>query len=104
MTNSEGFHCVGLDLAWGMTARTGVAVVASDGHLVASASVVHDPEIRDFLRPYADSIRTAAIDAPLVVKNPSGQRPCERQISVQTGGSKKSGTVIPPRCGPDKAE
>ena len=59
MTNSEGFHCVGLDLAWGMTARTGVAVVASDGHLVASASVVHDQEIKDFLRPYADSIRTA---------------------------------------------
>ena len=85
MTNSEGFHCVGLDLAWGMTARTGVAVVASDGHLVASASVVHDPEIRDFLRPYADSIRTAAIDAPLVVKNPSGQRPCERQIGAAFG-------------------
>lgn len=83
--SADGFHCVGLDLAWGMTARTGVAVVGADGHLVASSSVRHDWEIEDFLRPYADSIRTAAIDAPLVVKNQTGQRPCERQIGAAFG-------------------
>jgi len=85
MMSSDSFHCVGLDLAWGTTARTGVAVVGSDGHLVASASLLHDSEILDFLRPYADSIRTAAIDAPLVVKNETGQRPCERQIGAAFG-------------------
>jgi len=83
--SSDSFHCVGLDLAWGTTARTGAAVVGSDGQLVESSSLLDDWEIVEFLRPYADSIRTAAIDAPLVVKNETGQRPCERQISAAFG-------------------
>jgi len=85
MMSSESFYCAGLDLAWGTTARTGAAVVGADGHLVTSSSLLHDWEIVEFLRPYADSIRTAAIDAPLVVKNQTGQRPCERQISSAFG-------------------
>jgi predicted RNase H-like nuclease len=85
MMSPDSFHCVGLDLAWGMTARTGVAVVGDDGQLVGSSSVLHDQEIKDSLRPYAATIRTAAIDAPLVVTNESGQRPCERQISSAFG-------------------
>ena len=82
---SDSFHCVGLDLAWGMTARTGVALVDSEGRLITSSSMREDKEIADFLQPYADSIRSAAIDAPLVIKNQTGMRPCERQISSAFG-------------------
>lgn len=70
----------GIDLAWGQRARTGLAVVSADGALLASASVHTDAGIADFLAPYADALATVAVDAPLIVANPTGQRPCEREI------------------------
>ncbi len=72
---------VGLDLAWGERARTGVALLATDGTLVRSASVRTDDEIAGFLGE--DAHRTglvAAIDAPLIVPNETGQRACEREV------------------------
>lgn len=75
----------GIDLAWGQRARTGLAVASADGALLASASVHTDAEIADFLAPYADTLATVAVDAPLIVTNPTGQRPCEREIGVVFG-------------------
>ncbi|MDF2092570.1 DUF429 domain-containing protein [Knoellia sp. 3-2P3] len=75
----------GIDLAWGQRARTGVAVVTAEGALLASASVHTDAEIRDFLAPYAAALATVAVDAPLIVTNPTGQRPCEREIGAVFG-------------------
>jgi predicted RNase H-like nuclease len=75
----------GIDLAWGQRARTGLAVVDATGRLVASASVVTDVEITDFLEPYAAQLATVAVDAPLIVTNPTGQRPCEREITAVFG-------------------
>ncbi|MDF2143834.1 DUF429 domain-containing protein [Knoellia sp. p5-6-4] len=75
----------GIDLAWGRRARTGLAVVSAGGSLMASASVHTDAEIRDFLAPYADALATVAVDAPLIVANPTGQRPCEREIGAVFG-------------------
>lgn len=75
----------GIDLAWGQRARTGVAVVTAKGTLLASTSVHTDAEIRDFLAPYAAALATVAIDAPLIVTNPTGQRPCEREIGAVFG-------------------
>ena len=75
----------GIDLAWGQRARTGVAVVSADGALVASASVRTDAEITDFLEPYAAELAVVAVDAPLIVTNPTGQRPCEREIGAVFG-------------------
>lgn len=75
----------GVDLAWGQRARTGLAVVSAEGALVASTSVRTDSEIADFLALYADALVTVAVDAPLIVTNPTGQRPCEREISAVFG-------------------
>ena len=72
---------LGIDLAWGERARTGVALLAPDGRLVRSASVRTDDEIAEFLGAEAGrSGMVAAIDAPLIVPNASGQRPCEREV------------------------
>lgn len=50
--------------------------------LKASTSVVSDDEIDDFICSHVKGDRvSAAIDAPLIVKNVTGQRPCEREIS-----------------------
>jgi predicted RNase H-like nuclease len=50
--------------------------------LKASISVVGDGEIDDFIFSHVQEERvSAAIDAPLIVKNATGQRPCEREIS-----------------------
>lgn len=75
----------GIDLAWGQRARTGLAVVDAEGSLRASASVHTDAEIRDVLAPYAAALATVAVDAPLIVTNPSGQRTCEREIGAVFG-------------------
>lgn len=75
----------GIDLAWGQRARTGLAVVSAEGSLMASASVRTDDEITDFLAPYAAHLATVAVDAPLIVSNPTGQRPCEREIGAVFG-------------------
>lgn len=52
---------------------------------MASAAVRSDAEIRDFLAPNAGQLVTVAVDAPLIVTNPTGQRPCEREIGAVFG-------------------
>ncbi len=68
---------LGLDLAWGERGRTGVAALDEAGRLIASASVRTDDEIAAFAAGHAPGPCTAAIDAPLIVPNAAGRRPCE---------------------------
>jgi predicted RNase H-like nuclease len=88
-------HYLGIDLAWGERSRTGLAVLGPTGRLLASTSVVSDDEIADVLapwtsgtgapgrgRPAATAGLVAAVDAPLVVPNLTGRRPCEAQVSA----------------------
>lgn len=73
---------IGIDLAWGDRNRTGLAEVDGTGRLLRSTLVRSDYEISEFLSPSKDySGIVAAIDAPIIVKNPTGQRPCENQVS-----------------------
>jgi len=72
---------VGIDLAWGTKARTGMAVVDDAGRLLQSGAVRTDDEINDWLRTFAGGVVVAAVDAPLVVPNETGQRRCETEIS-----------------------
>lgn len=76
---------VGIDLAWGRRARTGLAVVADDGRLLRSGVARSDDEIDDWLRMFAGPVAVAAVDAPLLVPNESGQRRCETEISRAFG-------------------
>jgi predicted RNase H-like nuclease/ppGpp synthetase/RelA/SpoT-type nucleotidyltranferase len=74
-------HFVGLDLAWGERKPTGVAVLDADGRLVHIATAQDDSSVLAELRPYVDGPCLVAIDAPLVVTNPTGQRGCETELN-----------------------
>lgn len=76
---------VGIDLAWGSRARTGLAVAAPDGRLLASCSAQSDDDIVEFVRRHASGDVVAAIDAPLIVRNPTGRRTCEAQVQREFG-------------------
>ena len=74
-------YFVGVDLAWGDRKPTGLAVLDDDGHLVAVRSADTDEAITAALAPYVADACLVAIDAPLVVRNASGNRPCEAALN-----------------------
>src|SRR3984957_14889751 len=74
-------HFVGVDLAWGVRNPTGVAVVDDDGHLVHIGAVRDDDQILAAVRPYTRDACMVGFDAPLVVINPTGQRPAETALN-----------------------
>ena len=74
-------HFVGLDLAWGEKNNTGVAVVDSDGRLLYVGAAHDDESIEAAVEPYVSNDCLVAIDAPLIVRNPTGSRPCEAALN-----------------------
>jgi predicted RNase H-like nuclease/ppGpp synthetase/RelA/SpoT-type nucleotidyltranferase len=74
------FH-IGVDLAWGVKRPTGLAVVDDEGRLVHISTVRTDEEIIAALTPYAADDCLVAIDAPLIVTNPTGNRPGEALLN-----------------------
>ena len=75
-------HYLGIDLAWsGESNPTGVAVLDAERRLVHVSEVRTDDEIVAAMAPYLDGPCVAGIDAPLVVKNPTGSRPAEQALS-----------------------
>lgn len=74
-------YFAGVDLAWAGRNPTGVAIVDSDGALVSVGAVGDDDEILTALHPYVRGDCLVAFDAPLVVNNPTGQRPAETALN-----------------------
>lgn len=74
---------VGVDLAWS-TGTTGLAAVDGSGTLVSLGRAGSDAEIDEWLRRMP-SPTVVAVDAPLVVPNPTGQRRPEREIGQAFG-------------------
>lgn len=74
-------HFVGLDLAWGEKNQTGVAAVDSDGRLLYVGAAGDDESIAAAIAPYLQDECVVAIDAPLIVPNQTGARPCERALN-----------------------
>jgi len=74
-------HYVGVDLAWGEKNPTGVAVLDGEGHLVHVSAAVTDEAIEAAVAPYVTGRCLVAIDAPLVVTNPAGNRPAEAALN-----------------------
>jgi predicted RNase H-like nuclease len=70
---------IGVDLAWGARGRTGLCA-AEDGRVLDSATVRSDVEIDAWIARWSAPDRDVvlAIDAPLIVTNAAGRRPCER--------------------------
>ena len=92
------FH-IGVDLAWGTKRPTGIAVLDASGHLVHLATVRTDEEILATLAPYAEGDCLVAIDAPLIVRNATGNRPAEaalnRDFARFDAGAHPSNTAKP---------
>ena len=74
-------HYVGVDLAWGEVRPTGVAVLDEDGCLLHVSAQGDDDSIAAALGPYVDGDCLVAMDAPLVVRNPTGNRPAEAALN-----------------------
>ncbi len=74
-------HFVGIDLAWGDRNPTGLAVLDDDGAGWCS-STPSAPTTRSWRRWRRTSVPLlVAIDAPLVVTNPTGNRPAEAELN-----------------------
>jgi predicted RNase H-like nuclease len=78
-------YFVGVDLAWGQKKITGLAVVDAAGRLLAATQRKTDDEILDWLKPWTAGHCVVAIDAPIIVTNPTGNRPCESLVSRYFG-------------------
>jgi predicted RNase H-like nuclease/ppGpp synthetase/RelA/SpoT-type nucleotidyltranferase len=74
-------YFVGVDLAWGERKPTGVAVVDDGGRLVYVGVAQDDASIKAAIGPYVQEECLVAFDAPLVVNNPTGQRPSESALN-----------------------
>jgi predicted RNase H-like nuclease len=72
---------VGVDLAWGEKQPTGLAVLDEAGRLSHVSAVLTDDEIAAALAPYVEGPCLVAIDAPLIVRNATGSRPAEQELS-----------------------
>jgi len=74
-------YFVGVDLAWGLRNPTGVAVVDRDGRLIHVQVARDDADVLAALTPYTEGDCLVGFDAPLVVTNPTGQRPAETALN-----------------------
>jgi predicted RNase H-like nuclease/ppGpp synthetase/RelA/SpoT-type nucleotidyltranferase len=74
-------HFVGVDLAWGERKPTGLAVLDDAGRLVHVSAAGDDDEIVAALAAYVDGPCLVALDAPLVVRNATGNRPAEAELN-----------------------
>lgn len=74
-------YFVGVDLAWGQRNPTGVAVLDGAGELKAVGAAGDDDDVLAQLAPWVGGPCVVAIDAPLVVTNPTGTRPCETALN-----------------------
>jgi predicted RNase H-like nuclease/ppGpp synthetase/RelA/SpoT-type nucleotidyltranferase len=74
-------YFVGVDLAWGEKKPTGLAVLDAQGRLVHVSTVGPDEEVLAALEPYVADECLVAIDAPLIVRNATGNRPAEAALN-----------------------
>ena len=72
---------VGIDLAWGERAPSGLAVLDEGGNLVRLSRGTSDEQIAEALGDYVARGCLVGIDAPLIVTNPTGNRPCEAALN-----------------------
>lgn len=71
---------VGIDLAWGHRRPTGVAVLDGRGRLLHVSAQRTDEQIEAALAEHVAGPCVVALDAPLVVTNPTGKRPAETAL------------------------
>ncbi len=82
---------IGIDLAWAQSGartqpnETGLAAIDAHGVVIECGWTRGLEETMSWLaRTAFDGSALALVDAPLVVDNPVGQRPCEREVGRRT--------------------
>ncbi len=93
--NVGSFSFIGIDLTWRSDRNhTGAAVLRGDRggtELTAvSYSIRTIAEVRAFIETHAGASTVIAIDAPLIIENATGQRPCETVVGKEYGGREAS--------------
>lgn len=102
-----GTAFVGIDLAWGTRAPTGLAAVTEDGSLLESSTVRTDDEVVAWVDGLGARPVVVAIDAPLLVRNAAGMRACEKAVSRAFGAfgaSCHASSRARPQFDPPRAE
>jgi predicted RNase H-like nuclease len=81
MSDSATF--IGIDLAWSEKKGSGVAVLegGQQGAQLIDACLISSTEVRAYIRCHTRESTVVAIDAPLIIQNQTGQRPCESLVS-----------------------
>jgi predicted RNase H-like nuclease/ppGpp synthetase/RelA/SpoT-type nucleotidyltranferase len=74
-------HFVGVDLAWGETKPSGVAALDADGRLLHVSTHGDDDSVVAALAPYVEGPCLVGLDVSLVVRNATGNRPCEAALN-----------------------
>lgn len=74
-------YFAGVDLAWAGRNPSGIAIVDDDGVLVHVCASRDDADVLAALHPYVQGDCLVGFDAPLVVINPTGQRPAETALN-----------------------
>lgn len=88
--NVDPFTFIGIDLAWRSDRNhTGAAVLRGDrggAELTGvSDSIRTIAEVQAFVKTHAGASTVIAIDAPLIIENATGQRPCETAVGKEYG-------------------
>ena len=86
---------VGIDLAWRSdNNHTGCAVLEGDRSGMAvkesSEGLTTLSEVEAFIQAHTRDNTVVAIDAPLIIRNVEGQRPCEKEIGHRFGAAHAS--------------
>ena len=76
---------LGVDLAWTEQNGSGACALDPDGRVVDERILGADDEILDWVMDLASDSAVLAVDAPLLVPNEPGRRPCESELSREYG-------------------
>ena len=99
---------IGIDLAWQSDRNhTGAAAFRGDENRVElktlSSGIATLAGVRDFIADHETDDTVVAIDAPLVIPNPTGQRTCEGLVTSRFGrhhaGAHSSNRTLYPEAG-----
>ncbi len=76
-------HFVGIDLAWSYRNPSAIVVLEGERAVAWSERVGSDEEILAFLNiVLGEEPAIIAVDAPLIVRNERGWRPCDRELAA----------------------
>lgn len=90
MTSDTLASFFGIDLAWSAKNPSGACALDATGSIIDERMLFSDDDIVVWISERFDGPAVVAIDAPLLVPNEAGRRPCEAELA-RVYGSRKAG-------------